>query len=847
MRIYEAAKKYGLKVPEFIKKLNEIGINDKGNFNVLDNDELLKIEQLFKNSSEQNKIKLPQVIKKAKNISNDNNLNEKEVIKEKMVFDKKNTNNNFKNKQNFNKNNKFSRDNSENKPFKKDFVKKDRDNRDNNDSFQKDKNISENKKEFKKDFRKDRQFKDNDKDRDNYDDNKFKKNNKFVNKKENNNKDNSFVIQNETNQKNSKNSRNKNKQNKKKYEYDKKEKEELREINIDYRKDDKKKKSKKKEKELKNEIVRMEDGENSLGMITMKSEISIKDLADKLGVYPSQIISKFFLQGKIFNINTILSLEEAEEVALEYNVIIEKEEVEDISYGEKYNLELEDKEEDLIVRAPIITIMGHVDHGKTSLLDALRHTNVTDTEAGGITQRIGAYQVKYDNRMITFIDTPGHEAFTEMRVRGTNITDIAILVVAADDGVKPQTIEAISHAKAANVPIIVAINKIDKPGINIERVKTELSNAGVLVSDWGGDVECIEISAKQRINLDSLLETILITADILELKANPKKRAKAVVIEAKLDPKMGAVADVLVQEGELKKNDIFVAGRTYGKIRKMIDHTGKEVLKATVSQPVEIFGFSEVPTSGDVLYCVNNEKQAKKIVEDYKLSIREEDINMKKHISLESLSKELENQQIKELKCIIKSDSIGSTEALKNNLLKLNNDEVLINVIQSNTGAINESDIKLAEASSAIIIGFNVSPTTTAKNEAEKAGVEIRTYNVIYQAIEDMENAMKGMLAPKYKEVYLGRMELVQVFKIKNVGNIAGAIVIDGKITRNSKIRLIRDGIIVHTGDISSLKRYKDDAKEVAMGQDCGIRIKDYDDIKQGDIIESYILEEIPR
>ena len=636
---------------------------------------------------------------------------------------------------------------------------------------------------------------------------------------------------------------------KKRYEKEKKQKEEekkLRELRSDFRKDDKKKKNKKKqEKVMKDEIIRIE-GE-SIGMITIGEEIVIKDLAEKLGVNVSDIIKKFFMQGKMLTANAILSFEEAEEVALEYEVIVEKEEVVEVSYGEKYHLEVEDKEQDLVERAPVITIMGHVDHGKTSLLDALRHTNIIEGEAGGITQRIGAYQVNWKGQKVTFIDTPGHEAFTEMRARGANITDISILIVAADDGVKPQTVEAISHAKEAGVPIIVAINKIDKPGADPMKVRTELTEYGLMSPDWGGNTEFVEISAKQKINLEELLETILITAELLELKANPKKRAKAVVVESRLDPKMGAVADILIQEGELEIGDIFVAGEAHGRVRSMLDDRGNKIEKATLSQPVEITGFSNVPNAGDVLYGVNNDKQAKKIVEDFIKEKKINDQNKKKHISLESLSQELEEQQLKELKCIIRADSKGSVEALKESLLKLNNEKAMINIIQGSAGAVTEGDVKLAEASNAIIIAFNVRPTTPARIEAEKTGVEIRNYNVIYHVTEEIEKALKGMLDPEYKEVYFGRIEVKQVFKISNVGNIAGAIVVDGKVSKTSKIRVIRDGIIIYDGELDSLKRFKDDAKEVVMGQECGIGIKDFNDIKEGDIIESYILEEIPR
>lgn len=634
---------------------------------------------------------------------------------------------------------------------------------------------------------------------------------------------------------------------KKKYEKNRRDREhQEKELRSDFRKDDKKKKkNKKQEKAVKDEIIRIE-GE-SIGMITIGEEIVIKDLAEKLGINVSDIIKKFFMEGKLLTANAILSFEEAEEVALDYEVIVEKEVVEEVSYGEKYHLEQEDKPEELVTRAPVITIMGHVDHGKTSLLDALRHTNVMSDEAGGITQKIGAYQVNWKGQRITFIDTPGHEAFTEMRARGANITDISILIVAADDGVKPQTVEAISHAKEAGVPIIVAINKIDKPGADPMKVRTELTEYGLMSPEWGGTTEFVEISAKQKINLEELLETILITAELQELKANPNKRPKAVVVESRLDPKMGAVADVLVQEGTLKIGDAFVAGESHGRVRSMLDDRGKKISKAIVSQPVEIIGFNVVPNAGDILYGVESDKQAKKIVEDFIRERKVNEQNKKKHISLESLSQELEEQELKELKCIIRADSRGSVEALRESLEKLNTEKVVINVIQGSAGAVTEGDVKLAEASNAIIIAFNVRPTTPARIIAEKTGVEIRNYNVIYHATEEIEKAMKGMLDPEFKEVYYGRIEVKQVFKVSNVGNIAGAVVVDGKVTKDSKIRVIRDGIIIFDGELGSLKRFKDDVKEVVTGQECGIGIQDFNDIKAGDIIESYIMEEIPR
>jgi translation initiation factor IF-2 len=491
--------------------------------------------------------------------------------------------------------------------------------------------------------------------------------------------------------------------------------------------------------------------------------------------------------------------------------------------------------------------MGHVDHGKTSLLDTIRKANVADGEAGGITQKIGAYQIVKEGKKITFIDTPGHEAFTEMRARGAGVTDIAVLIVAADDGVKPQTVEAISHAKEAGVPIIVAINKIDKPGADPMRVKTELMEYGLVAPEWGGDTDFVEISAKFNKNIDELLETILITAELLDLKANPNKRAKGVVLESRLDPKLGPVADVLIQEGEIKVGEIFVAGESYGKVRALVNDKGQKINKANMSLPIEILGFNTVPSAGDVLYGIMNEKQAKTIVEEVEKERKLREQNRKKHISLESISQQMDAERVKEIKLIIRADSRGSVEALKDSLNKLSTDEVAVNVIQAAAGAISEGDVKLAEASDAIIIGFHVRPTTKAMKAAEEAGVEIRTHNIIYHITEEIEQALTGMLDPEYKERYLGRIEIKKVFKISKVGNIAGCVVVDGKVNKDSNIRIIRNGVIVYDGKLSSLKRFQNDANEVVAGQECGIGVENFNDIKEGDIVEAYIIDEIKR
>ncbi len=618
--------------------------------------------------------------------------------------------------------------------------------------------------------------------------------------------------------------------------------------------DDKKEKNRKKKKGRRTDFVvkkvESEAGkvieEDGIKIIKMKGEMTLGDFAEKLKVNSSEIIKKLFMKGKMFTINSPLSIELAEEIAADYDVLVEEEIEEELAFGDKFDLEIEDKESDLEERAPVITIMGHVDHGKTSLLDAIRSTQVVEGEAGGITQKIGAYQVVKDGKKITFVDTPGHEAFTDMRARGAQVTDIAILVVAADDGVMPQTIEAISHAKAANVPIIVAINKIDKPEANPMRVKQELMEHELVSVEWGGDVEFVEVSAKAKINLDSLLETILLTAEILELKANPKKRGKAVVLESKLDSKVGPVADILIQEGNIKIGDVIVAGESYGKVRAIIDDKGKKINRGEMSQPVEIIGFNTVPDAGDTVYVIQNEQHAKRIVEEMAKERRLGE-QSKRTITLESLSESLENQEVRELNLVVRADSKGSAQALKDSLMKLNNNEVAVNIIQSAPGAITESDIKLAEVSQAIIIGFNVRPTTKAIKEAETSGIEIRTSSIIYEIIEDVEKALTGMLKPEFREQYSGRIEIKQIFRVAKVGNVAGCVVVDGKVRRDSNIRIVRNGTIVYEGKLASLKRFKDDAKEVVAGQECGLGIENFNDIKDGDIVEAFDIIEIKR
>ncbi|MGL6064556.1 MAG: translation initiation factor IF-2 [Fusobacteriaceae bacterium] len=589
--------------------------------------------------------------------------------------------------------------------------------------------------------------------------------------------------------------------------------------------------------------VVIEDGTK---IVKMREEITLGNFANLLKINSAELIKNLFLKGQMLTINSQISFELAEEIAMEYDALVEKEEEIVIEFGDKFSLEIEDKPQELEERAAVITIMGHVDHGKTSLLDAIRSTHVVEGEHGGITQKIGAYQILKDGKKITFVDTPGHEAFTDMRARGAQVTDIAILVVASDDGVMPQTIEALAHIKSANVPIIVAINKIDKEGSNPLKVKQELMNHGLVSVEWGGDVEFVEVSAKSRLNLDELLETILLTAEILELKANYNKRAKGVILESRLDPKVGPIADLLVQEGKLKVGDVIVAGEAYGKVRALISDTGKKINDVSVSQPAEIIGFTSVPQAGDVLYVIQNEQHAKRIVGEVAKERRLAETS-RKTLSLESLSLQFENQKIKELNLILRADSRGSADALRDTLMKLNTDEVAVNVIQCASGAITESDVKLAEVSKAIILGFHVRPTTKAMKEADTCGVEIRTSNIIYHIVEDIEKALTGMLDPEFKEIYLGRIEIKKVFKVTNAGNVAGCIVIDGKVKNDSNIRILRDGIVMYEGKLSTLKRYKDDVKEVVAGQECGLNVEGFNDIKDGDLVEAFHIQEIKR
>ena len=549
--------------------------------------------------------------------------------------------------------------------------------------------------------------------------------------------------------------------------------------------------------------------------------------------------------GIMANLNQELDLDTAYLVADGFGVTaIKKEEIkdEDILFDDS-----EDKEEDLEVRPPVVVVMGHVDHGKTSLLDTIRKTNVIEGEAGGITQHIGAYKVKINDREITFLDTPGHEAFTSMRARGAQITDIAILIVAADDGVMPQTIEAINHANAAEIPIIVAINKIDLPGANVEKVKQELMKYELVSEEWGGDTIFVPISAKNNINIDNLLEMVLLQADILNLRANPNRQSKGTVIEARLDRTKGPVAAVLVQRGTLNLGDTIILGSSIGKIRTMVNDKGKNVKSAGPSTPVRVTGLKSLPEAGDVFYEVKNEKVAKHLIEQRKLESREKSIANDNVVTLDNLFQKLESEGLKQLNIIVKTDVQGTAEALKTSLEKLTNEEVRVKVLHASAGGVTETDVELAKAANAIVIAFNVRPVGAAQKIAEKNSVEIKQYSIIYQVLEDVEDAMKGMLDPEYREVNIGNAEVRQTFKVSNVGTIAGCYVIDGKMERNAGVRVIREGVVIHDGKLVSLKRFKDDAKEVSRGFECGMQIEDYDDIKVGDTIEAYIKEEINR
>ena len=595
---------------------------------------------------------------------------------------------------------------------------------------------------------------------------------------------------------------------------------------------------------IKEEVVEEKQVDPSTEALIIGDTILVGELAKKLDVAASEIILKIIKLGIMANINQEIKFETAEKIAVDYDIQLEREEKEE----EEADIIIEEDDvKDLKPRPPIVTVMGHVDHGKTSLLDSIRNTRVTDKEAGGITQHIGASEVTVNGKKVVFLDTPGHEAFTEMRSRGAKVTDIAILVVAADDGIMPQTVEAINHSKAAGVPIIIAINKTDKPTANVEKVRQELSEKGLLVEEWGGDVIDVPVSAKTGDNIETLLEMVLLVAEMEELKANPDRNAVGTVIESNLDKGRGPVATVIVANGTLKVGDAIVAGSSYGKVRAMINDKGKRIKKAPPSTPVEILGLNEVPNAGDQFVVLNSDKAARILGEKRKEKIRDVQMKATSKISLEDLFEQMQHGELKELNIIVKADVQGSVEAVRQSIEKLSNEEVSVKVIHGGVGAITESDIMLASASNAIVIGFNVRPSTGATTLVEREKVDLRTYRIIYEAIEDIEKAMKGMLDPEFVEENLGKAEIRLPFKVPNAGMVAGSYVLSGKISRNAKARLVRDGIVVYDGTIDSLRRFKDDVKDVATGYECGIGLTNYNDIKEGDIIEGYVMEEVEK
>ena len=579
--------------------------------------------------------------------------------------------------------------------------------------------------------------------------------------------------------------------------------------------------------------------------VMIPDEISVGELASRMKKTGAEVVKCLMKNGIMASLSQIIDFDTAAIIAEEMGCKVEKEVV--VTIEERLIDDHEDKAEDLVPRAPVVVVMGHVDHGKTSLLDTIRHTSVAAGEAGGITQHIGAYQVQVNGKPITFLDTPGHEAFTSMRARGAMITDIAILVVAADDGIMPQTVESINHAKAAGIPIIVAINKIDRENANPDRVLQQLTEYGLVPEDWGGDTICCRISAKQKIGIENLLEMVTLTAEMAELKANPNRSAKGTVIEARLDKGRGPVATLLVQNGTLKQGDIIIAGTAVGRVRTMMDYKGARLTQAGPSVPVEIAGLSEAPSAGSPFFAVADERMARELVEQRKAEEKAKAAAPVQKVSLENLFDQIQAGERKELALIVKADVQGSVEAVKASLEKLSNDEVTVRVIHGGVGAINESDVMLAASSGAIIVGFNVRPDAAARDGAVRQNVDMRMYRVIYDCIDEIEAAMKGMLAPKYREVVLGHAEVRQTYKVSSVGTVAGCYVQDGKIVRSCSVRVVRDGIVIHEGSLASLKRFKDDAREVAENYECGLTVEKFNDIKEGDIIEAFTMEEIPR
>lgn len=802
-RVYEVAKQLNISNKDLIDKLKGIGVEVSNHMASIDDATIEKVTELLAPKKEEKKAEekpaAPAEAKKAEQPKNNNNNN---------------GNNN-----NSNRNQKNNQNNNRNQFVKNDQPKKNGQNGQNGNNQQ---NRNDNRNDNRSNGsnqRNDGQQKNNGSNA-----NVNNGNNKNKNKNNNNNNNNNgFNNNRNNNNKNNKNNNNNNNNNK----------------------NNGKNKNNKQNQAPKPEPVAAPE-EDEIRTMEIPETLTVKELAEKIGKSGAEIVKCLMKKGIMAAINQTVDFETAVSVGEEYNVIFEPEVEKDI-FEEAFKQEEED-ESVLEPRPPVVVVMGHVDHGKTSLLDAIRHSHVTSREAGGITQHIGAYTVEINGSPITFLDTPGHEAFTAMRLRGAMITDIAVLVVAADDGVMPQTIEAINHAKAAGVEVIVAINKIDKPSANPDRVKQELVEYGLVAEDWGGETICVPVSAQTKEGIDTLLEMIILTAEMKELKANPNKPARGAIIEAQLDKGRGPVATVLVQEGTLNVGDPIVAGAAYGKIRAMMDDKGRRVKKAGPSKPVEILGLSEVPAAGETFYVAANEKQARQLAESVIAKSRKDMLkDTPQKVSLDDLFNQIQSGNVKELNIVVKADVQGSVEAVKQSLEKLSNDEVRIRIIHGGVGAITESDVMLATASNAIIIGFNVRPEPSAKAFADEEKVDVRLYRVIYNAIEDITAAMKGMLDPVYEEKVIGHAEVRQLFKASGVGVIAGSYVLDGKFQRNAQARILRDNVVVYEGEIESLKRFKDDVKEVNTGYECGLVFKKFNDIKEGDIVEAFIMVEVPR
>ena len=859
VRVHELAKGLNLQSKELINIINGLGVEVKSHMSILEGKDLeIVIGHFRKIEAEKNK------------------KNEKKVVKTENKSDEKKNNVSKERKDNFNKDNKNSKEGykKDNKSFNKDNKgHKEGYNKDNKQNFSKDNKIFN--KDKKGNYSKDnRNFGKDKKEGFNKDKKQnFNKDNKPFNKdkKEGFNKDNrnfgkdkkdfgrkfddrkrEFLddvvevvdpaIEKRDARKTHLQGQEKNKKNKSINEHKKRED---RNPNVILK--PAKKKNKANHKTKSNSDLEFENKIENVGEIKIPESITVKDFSESLGINSSQVISKLIALGIMAGLNQEIDFDCASLIAEEFGKTVILETPEITEENEILSLDYEDKKEDLVTRPPVVTVMGHVDHGKTSLLDYIRKSKVTSQEAGGITQHIGAYTVNINNSKIVFLDTPGHEAFTAMRSRGAKVTDISILVVAADDGVMPQTIEAINHSKDAGVPIIVAINKIDKEGANPERVKTELADNGLLPEDWGGDVITIPVSAKTGEGIDELLEMVLMVAEVEELKANPNRMAIGTVIEAQLDKGRGPVATILVQKGTLNSGDIVISGTSTGRIRAMFDDKGKKIKKATPSMPAVILGLSEVPEAGSFIYAVKDEKTARGYAQRILNVQKENMIASGNKVSLDDLFDKIQDGNLKEIKIIIKTDVRGTVDAVKNSLEKLSNEEVKVNIIHGAVGGINESDVMLAAASNAIIIGFNVRPSQGAIDLSRHENVDIRTYRVIYDAIEDIKLAVKGMLAPTFVEEVIGRAEVRATFKVPGIGTVAGVYVLNGKVTRNAKVRLLRDGIILHEGEISSLKRFKDDAKELLTGYEGGLGIANYNDLKETDIIEAYIDKEVER